>query len=126
MPAEQLKLYGLVDYSNEMGKGAGDSVLTGGKWMGGLYYRIIAKEIQGHTVYTLFGHNASSPLSTRKFLDVLEITPTGPKFGAQLFGIRSENFPTQKVNRFIIEYKKDVQASMNWDPEMNAIFFIVW
>ncbi len=123
LPGTQLKLYGLVDYSNELGKGAQDSVFTGGHWMGGLYYRIIAKEVDGRTLYTLFGHNAASPVSTRKFLDVLDLTPAGPKFGAQIFGIRSDNFPAQKVNRFVLEYKKDVQASMNWDPEMNAIFF---
>jgi hypothetical protein len=123
VPSEQLKLYGLVDHSNELGKGAPDSVLTGGKWMGGIYYRIIPKEVDGRTLYTLFGHNAASQVSTRKFLDVLEMTPAGPRFGAQIFDIRSENFPTRRVNRFVLEYKKDVQASMNWDTEMNAIFF---
>lgn len=123
LPGDQLKLYGLVDYSNELGKGAADSVLAGGKWMGGLYYRIIAKEVDGRTLYTLFGHNMASLVSTRKFLDVLEITATGPVFGAPIFGVRSENFPARKVNRFVLEYKKDVQASMNWDAEMNAIFF---
>ena len=32
MPSETLKLYGLVDYSAEMIKGAEDSVLSGGRW----------------------------------------------------------------------------------------------
>ncbi len=123
LPGTQLKLYGLVDYSNQMGKGAQDSILTGGKWMGGLYYRIIPKEVDGHKLYTLFGLNASTSVSNRKFLDALEMTETGPRFGAPIFGIRSENFPSRKVNRFILEYKKEVQVSMNWDPEMNAIFY---
>lgn len=123
MPSEQLKLYGLVDYTSELGKGAADSVLTGGKWMGCIYYRIIDKEVDGRKLYTMLGMNASTPASNKKIIDILEMTPTGPKFGAQLIGIRSENFPGRKVNRFILEYKKDVQASMNWDSELNAIFF---
>lgn len=123
LPGTKLKLYGLVDYSNELGKGAADSVLKGGKWMGGLYYRIIAKDVDGHRYYTLFTLNGASLLSTRKFLDVLELTPDGPVFGAPIFGIRSENFPSRKVNRFVLEYKKNVQVSMNWDADMNAIFF---
>lgn len=123
MPSDKLKLYPLVDYSQEMAKGAEDSVLTGSKWMGGLYYRIIDKEVDGRKVYTLFGLNGSNPISNKKFLDALYFTEGGPVFGAPIFGIRSQNFPSRRVNRFIMEYKKDVQASMNWDEEQKAIYF---
>lgn len=123
MPGEQLKLYGLVDHSEDLGKGAADSVVTGSRWMGALYYRIIDKEVNGTKIYTLFGVNAGSITSNKKFLDALQFTDRGPLFGAQIFGIRSQNFPTQRVNRFILEYKKDVQVSMNWDGDLNAIFF---
>lgn len=123
LPVAQLKLYGLVDHTTEIGKGLQDSVLSGGHWAGCLYYRIIAKEVDGHKIYTMFGLNASSPQSNKKFLDALEITPAGPVFGAPIFGIRSDNFRGQKVNRFVLEYKKDVNASMNWDNDLNAIMF---
>lgn len=123
MPSDKLKLYPLVDYSQEMTKGAEDSVLTGSKWMGCLYYRIIDKEVDGHKVYTLFGLNASSAISNKKLLDALTLTEEGPVFGAPIFGIRSQNFPSRRVNRFIMEYKKDVQVSMNWDEEQKAIYF---
>ena len=123
MPAEQLKLYGLVDYSADVTKGAADSVFTGGKWFGAIYYRIIDKEVDGRKIYTLFGMNAGSSTSNRKVLDALEITDKGPRFGAQIFGINSELFPGQRINRFVLEYKKDVQASMNWDNELKVIFF---
>ena len=122
MQAEQLKLYGLVDYSAEVTKGAADSVYTGGKWFGAIYYRIIDKEVDGRKIYTLFGMNVGSN-SNRKVLEALEITDKGPRFGAQIFGINSELFPGQRINRFVLEYKKDVQASMNWDSELKVIFF---
>lgn len=123
MPGDELRLFPLVDYTGELGKGAEDSVLRNGKWYGALYYRIMPHDIDGQKVYTMFGLNASSPISNKKVLDPLTITPTGPVFGAQIFNIRSQNKNTERISRFIIEYKKAVQASMNWDPEMNAIYF---
>jgi len=123
MPGEKLKLFGLIDYAEELGKGAEDSVLTNSKWFGALYYRIIGHEVQGQMVYTLFGMNASSPFSTKKVLDALTINESGVTFGAPIFGVASENFPRRRINRFILEYKKGVQVSMNWDEENRVILF---
>ncbi|RYE21165.1 MAG: hypothetical protein EOP51_16260 [Sphingobacteriales bacterium] len=123
MNSQELKLYPLFDYSANLGKGGEDSTLTGGKWYGALYYRIIPHDIDGQTVYTLFGLNASSTISNKKLMDPLVITSNGPSFGAPIFNVRSEERPDERVNRFIIEYKKAVQASMNWDEDLNAVYF---
>ena len=123
MPAEQLKLYGLVDNSLELGKAAEDSVLTRGKWFGCIYYRIKMAEVEGQKVYTLFGMNAAGRLSNRKILDPLTFTEDGPVFGAPVFNVRSEAHPTERVNRFILEFKKDVQVALNWDTERGNIYF---
>jgi hypothetical protein len=123
MPGSDLKLYGLVDYSAEMSKGSEDSILTRGKWLGALYYRIIPGDIEGKRVYTLFGLNAAGRLSNRKVLEPLQITPSGPVFGAPIFNVVSQTNPNARVNRFILEYKKDVQVKMNWDEENRRIFF---
>ncbi len=123
MAGEDLKLYPLVDYSANLGKGMEDSVLRNGKWFGALYYRIIPHEVDGETVYTLLGLNASSAISNKKVMDPMTITPKGPVFGAPIFNVHSQAIPGARINRFVIEYKKQVQASMNWDPEMNAVVF---
>jgi hypothetical protein len=123
MPAEQLKLYGLNDYSQELGKYAEDSVLTGGKWFGALYYRIITHEVAGQKVYTLFGLNAGGPISSKKVLDPLMFTADGVVFGAAIFAVASEANPQQRINRFILEYKKGVQVALNWDDQLNMIYF---
>lgn len=123
MPAEQLKLYPMVDYSEDLGKMATDSPLTKTKWYGAIYYRIITHEVDGKKVYTLFGLNASSPISNKKVLEPLEFTDNGPVFGAQIFNVNSETAPGNRIYRFIIEYKKEVQASMNWDDELKVIYF---
>ncbi len=124
MPSEQLKLYGLVDYSSELGKELEDTILTGGKWFGCLYYRIVPETRQdGQKIYTLFGLNTNAFLSNRKVLEPLQFTENGPVFGAPIFNVRSEARPSERVNRFILEYKKQVQVGMNWDAENDRIYF---
>ena len=123
VPGEKLKLYGLHDYTEEMGKGAEDSILTNGKWFGAIYYNIISHVVEGHRVYTLFGLNEGSLISNKKVLDVLTFTDKGLVFGAPIFGVASENFPQRRVNRFVLEYKKQVQVTMNWHPDKQAIVF---
>jgi hypothetical protein len=123
MPSENLKLYGLVDYSMEIGKAVEDTVLQGGKWYGCIYYKIRAEEVDGEKVYTLFGLNAGGRLSNKKVLDPLRFTESGPVFGAPIFNVRSEAHPNERVNRFVLEYKKDVQVALNWDAERNNIYF---
>lgn len=123
MPQEKLKLYGLADYSEKLGKGAEDSILTGGKWFGAIYYNVMTNEVEGHKIYTLFGFTSGSPLSNKKILDPLTITDSTITFGAPIFGVASKNFPKQRVNRFILEYKKGVQVSMNYDKEKQVIIY---
>lgn len=123
MNSEQLKLFPLIDYTAQLSKGAEDSVLTGGKWYGAMYYRILKQEVDGQDIYTMFGKNSSSLISDKKILDPMIITPNGPVFGAAIFNVMSETNRSERIKRFVIEYKKGVQASMNWDSEMNAIFF---
>ncbi len=124
MPQEELKLYPLYDYSNEMKKGAQDSILTKGKWYGALIYNIITREVDGEKVYTLFGKNASAPISNKKVLDPMRITDKGIVFGMPLFKMSGpEGAPGRTLNRFILEYKKEVQVSMNWGEDVNGIYF---
>ncbi len=122
-PARALKLYGLVDYSLQLGKGAEDSILTRGKWLGCLYYRILPEDVDGRRMYTLFGLNAAGRLSSKKILEPMELTESGPIFGAPIFNVRSQMRPNERVNRFILEFKKDVQVGMNWDDEQKNIYF---
>ncbi len=116
------KLYGLVDHSTQIQKGASDSVLAGGRWFGAIYYRIMPITVNGEPAYTLFGMNASNAGSTRKIMDVLRFTPQGPVFGAPVFGVRSPDTKEQAV-RFVLEYKKGVQVGLNWNEERQAVVF---
>lgn len=119
----QLKLIGLNDYSEQVDKGLEDSIFTGGKWFGALYYRIMSHNINGRKVYTLFGLNSGGLLSNRKVLDPMYFDGKSVTFGMPIFGVSSKNFPKQRINRFVMEYKKEVSASMNWDAEKEIIVF---
>lgn len=123
MPGETLKLHPLIDYSDKIKSCVEDTVLSGGKWYGGLIYKIMGMEVDGETIYTLFTLNASSAISNKKVLDPMVITDKGAVFGAQIFEYNSTCKPERLINRFVMEYKKEVQASLNWDSEFNAIYF---
>lgn len=123
MAQPDLKLVGLNDYSTQLDAGLEDSVLPASRWFGALYYRVISHDVRGQKVYTLFGLNSGNSISNRKVLDALTFTPAGVQFGAPIFGVASENFSRQPVKRFVLEYRKDVTATMNWDPEQNMIVF---
>jgi hypothetical protein len=123
MPQSSLKLYPLFDYTEQMGKGAEDSILTNGKWFGALYYNITPIEFQGKKIYTLYGLNTTGAISNKKVLDPLYVDEKGIIFGAPVFGVASTNYPRQRINRFILEYKKDVQATLHWDKDRKMIVF---
>ena len=123
LPSSTLKLHGLVDYSQDFGKAAEDTVLTGGKWYGALYYRIHRETVEGQPVYILFGRNSANRQSNRKLLEPLHFEAAGPVFGAPVFNVRSTNRPTARVNRFMLEFKKDIQVGLNWDPNQRVIYF---
>lgn len=123
LPSEELKLFPLFDYSSRLKDCVEDTVLKGGKWYGGLIYRIIPKDVDGEVVYTLFTLNASSPISNKKLLDPMVITEKGVSFGAPIFHYNSKCKTGENIMRFVMEYKKEVQAGLNWDPDYNAILF---
>jgi hypothetical protein len=57
-------------------------------------------------------------------MDPLTFTSNGPVFGAPIFSLNSSaNRSGHRPNRFIIEYKKEVQASLNWDNDMKMVYF---
>lgn len=125
LQGDELQLIPLYDYSQELKRGLEDSILNKGKWFGGIIYKIMTNEYDGDPIYTLFTKNGSSPISNKKALDPMQIQDgKNVVFGAPIFNMSSsEDMPERTVNRFVIEYKKTAQASMNFDAELNAIYF---
>ncbi len=121
MPGEHLKLFPLIDYSPEVAKDFTDSIFTNTKWYGALYYRIIKTEQNGEPFYTALGLNAGSPIANKKIMEPLIFEQDKIVFGAPVFAVKNEL--NQPINRFVMEYKKDIQASMNWDNNQKLVYF---
>ncbi len=115
----KLKLIPLFDRTADLGKTFADSILTNERWFGALYYRILENEVDGEKVYMLFGLNTTNIASNRKVLEPMKFTDKGVDFGAPIFYLKGKT----ALKRFVLEYKKDVQVSLNWDGDLKTIFF---
>lgn len=90
-------------------------------WMGAIYYKIIQKEWQGKQYYTLIGFDDFALSSSKKFVEVLYFENGEPRFGGPFFVFQNENGSTRTQNRYIIEFKDEVKAFLNYDADLDLI-----
>ncbi|MCL6523841.1 MAG: hypothetical protein K6T34_04180 [Thermoflavifilum sp.] len=95
-----------------------DTITGPNGWIGCIYYRLIETKYRNKTYYTLFGFNGNSLLSNKKILEPLSFVGHEPVFGAPIFSL-----PDGIHNRFVLEYKKDGNASMNYDDDLKMIVY---
>jgi len=119
-----LQLYPLIDISDFTSKPT-DSVRSGNQWIGAIYYNITVHEYNGKKYYTLLGFDDYSDLAVRKWIDVLTFDEQGkPQFGAPIFKYKPDSSkPAQPAYRFVLEYKKDGRAKLNYDKDLKLIIF---
>lgn len=117
-----LKLIPLFDAST-FTEAPFDSVRTNQNWIGAVYYNIIQTTYNNRKYYTLFGYDEHDARSTRKWMEVMTFDANGnPQFGGRYFNYREDDIkPKQPAFRFCLEYKKDANAKLNYDPELNMI-----
>jgi hypothetical protein len=117
-----LKLIPLFDAS-KFTEAPFDSVRTNQNWIGAVYYNIIQTTYNNRKYYTLFGYDEHDARSSRKWMEVLTFDANGnPQFGGRYFNYREDDIkPKQPAFRFCLEYKKDANAKLNYDPELNMI-----
>jgi len=116
---EKLELIPLLDRSDSLLSPL-DTILTAKSWLGALYYNIYEVKIDDKPYYMLFGWEGNDLLSTKKLIDVMYFDDSGkPKFGASIFDMGNGT----RHKRFILEYKKEASASLNYSPEQNMIVF---
>jgi hypothetical protein len=119
-----LKLFPLRDVS-EFTEADTDTIANTGGWIGAVYYRIIEKEREGRTCYTLLGYDENNTRTTKKWIDVLWFDENGnPVLGLKdAFSFAADSLPLPPVSRFLLEYKKDARARVQYDEEMDMIIF---
>jgi hypothetical protein len=118
-----LKLFPLVDRSFII-ENQQDTVTNNEWWVGSIYYKIIKKEYQGKPFYTLLGYDENSIRSTKKRVEVLQFNESGmPVFGGNYFNFQKDSIPRKNQARFWIEYKKNANARILFDEELDMIIF---
>ncbi|GEP88644.1 hypothetical protein SAMN05660909_01114 [Chitinophaga terrae (ex Kim and Jung 2007)] len=120
-PDGQLKLFPLFDASDFMTNT--DTVTDNKSWYGCLYYNIIHKRYFNQDYYTLFGWDANNPRSQKKIAEMLTFKNGAPVFGGPFFSFVEDSVRKPTQNRFIIEYKKESTATLNYNKELNMIVY---
>lgn len=100
-----------------------DTITNNKAWFGALYYKILSNTHKGITYYTLFGWHGYQLRSNEKLLDVLTFKDKKPVFGAPVFNFPNDSLHEGIKNRFILTYKRDGNAGLNYDPDKNMIVY---
>ncbi|MEK7200455.1 MAG: hypothetical protein AAB212_11145 [Bacteroidota bacterium] len=102
-----------------------DSVRTNEQWIGAVYYNIIQKTFNNKNYYTLLGYDENDARSTKKWIEVLSFdTKNRPLFGGRYFNYTNDVIkPPQPAYRFCLEFKKEANAKLNYDPDLDMISF---
>lgn len=102
-----------------------DSVRDNRQWIGAVYYNIIQKTYNNKNYYTLIGYDENDARSTKKWIEVLTFDEQNrPLFGGRYFNYANDDLkPAQPVYRFCLEFKKEANARLNYDPDLDMITF---
>lgn len=116
-----LKLFPLFDNSDYT---ANPDTITNHKgWYGCLYYAMIQRRYFNAEYYTLFGWDANNLRSQKKIAEVLTFKDGQPTFGGPFFSFVEDTTRKPTRNRFILEYKRDAAASLNFNEEAGIIVY---
>ena len=118
-----LKLYALLDKTFQI-QNINDTVTSPQAWVGAIYYRVIEKQFNGKNYYTLLGYDEHSIRSTKKRIEVLTFDANKqPVFGGPYFSFEEDTAHRKSLARFEIEFKKDANARMQFDEDLDMILF---
>lgn len=109
-------IYPLVDKSETIEEKELQGLLDNKNWYGVEYYRVLTqKDATGKTLYFVFGVNHNNKNTSVKTIDVLSIQGNRVVFGGDYF--------ERGNKRFLIEYQKGAQVSLNYDIEKGMVVY---
>ena len=122
-PDGSLRLIPLIDRA-QLIRGQADTVTNNEWWIGSIYYKVILKKHEGRNYYTLLGYDEHTMRSTRKRVEVMYFDEQGrPRFGGPFFSFKADSLQAPLQSRFWIEYKKDGNARMQYDADLDLIIY---
>jgi hypothetical protein len=118
-----LKLFPLIDRTAAINN-ITDTVSNNEWWIGSIYYKILLNQYKNKSYYTLLGYDENNIRSTKKRIEVLQFNEKGtPVFGGLFFDFSADTIPKKIQSRYWIEYKKNGNARMVYDEEMQMILY---
>jgi hypothetical protein len=118
-----LKLFPLIDRSFLI-QSPLDTVTNNEWWIGSIYYKVVKKEHGGSSYYSLLGYDENTLRSTKKRIEVLTFSSSGhPVFGGPYFSFEEDSLRKPMQSRFWIEFKKDGNARLQYDEELDMIIY---
>ena len=118
-----LKLFPLIDRTLVISHPI-DTVTSNEWWIGSIYYKIIQKENRDVKYYTLLGYDENTMRSTKKRIEVLSFDASGkPVFGGPFISFEEDTLRKPMQARFWIEYKKEGNARLQFDDDMDMIIY---
>lgn len=118
-----LKLFPLIDRSSLIINQA-DTITNNEWWIGAIYYKILLHKNGNQSFYTMLGYDEYSRVSTRKIIEILYFDGMNrPVFGSKIFDFSKDKTAKKPQSRFWIEYKKDAQASIKFDRELDMLIY---
>lgn len=118
-----LKLFPLIDKTMLISSQQ-DTVTGPDSWIGAIYYRIIKTKHNNKDYYTFLGYDENTMRSTKKRIEVMYFDEAGkPVFGGPFFSFQEDSVKLPMQARFAIEYKKEGNARLQFDEEMDMIIF---
>ena len=115
-----LKRFPLIDRS-DVTTDASDTVADNFGWIGAVYYKIILTKKGDHPYYTLLGYDENNIRSNKKVIEVLDFVNGQPMFGGPYFSIPNGELVAKNPARYIMEYKKESAAKLNYDEGLGLI-----
>lgn len=117
----ELKLFPLIDRSEDMDERPLHETLQPERWYGALYYTLRQFDTREGPKYLLCGYDAYAFFEKRKVIEVLSFDPTGkPVFGAPVFDKKGVKVPEL---RMMFEYSAEASVRVNWDEQYQLILF---
>jgi len=119
MNTPELKLFPLVDRSDNITGDIEQAVSSNKEWYGAVYYKIKTVKTDEQTHHLLFGFDGYTFFKKRKIVDVLTFQDGKPVFGAPVF----VNTEKQSKNRLLLEYSAAASMRCNYDESLEILIF---
>ncbi len=106
-------------YNEDTQLNLGDVVSYPNQWYGALYYSVLHNKYKGENVYTLLGFIPNDLFTSKKVVDVLNITEDG------LITLGKPIFQTKQgiKKRLVFEYSARVVMKLSYNSKMDMIVY---